>query len=145
MIRGNHDFSFPISKEPTSYDMTQPKQRESFIDANTMSSRVFSTYKSLSKKSPCQESVIKGGVKHSRQLEDYRFKLTRKGDPLFRQKIEEARLKEREESKKKKEREIRSRNSKLYKLIKTKNQMLTVKADIEDLRTKLDNVTRKSL
>ena len=84
------------------------------------------------------KAVIAGGVRRTRQQEEHRLKIIPKpANFQFREQYEE--------EKAKKNFEVRSRTSKLLALIKTKNTLLNVKADITDFKTKVDNQLRQSM
>ena len=135
MIRSKNDFSLPLQKMKQDC-VTQASHRGDEMDRLTVGTkREFClTQKSYSKRSLGDKSqaVIAGGVRRTRQQEEHRLKIISKPANFeFRDKYEE--------EKAKKNFEVRSRTSKLMALIKTKNTLLNVKADITDFKTKVDN------
>lgn len=135
MIRPRNDFSLPLQKVKQDC-VTQASQRDDLDRLTTGSKREFClTQKSYSKRSLMGKAVISGGVRRTRQQEEHRLKIISKPANFeFRDKYEE--------EKAKKNFEVRSRTSKLLALIKTKNTLLNVKADITDFKTKVDNQMR---
>ena len=70
--------------------MVSPSVRKvSNVDEFSGSARNFGSFKSLSKKSIAQQTVIKGGKKRSKQLEDRRYKLARRANFEYLDKMEE--------------------------------------------------------
>jgi len=135
MIRSQNDFSFPVQRTPASQAAGSNKNSENF----TLSSKTALTKNkiSLAKKGSEDRAVIKGGVKHSRQHEERRFKLCKQANFEYLQKMQEEKLKKTSDEK--------NRTNKLLNLIKTKNILLHTKSDIEDFKTKVNNQIRESL
>ena len=90
------------------------------------------TTKSLSKPSLSYKEVITSGVKQRKRKVDKHHKVIPEEKFDFRQKVKEEEFKKHQEY-------IRMRNNKIKNLIKTKNSLLSVKVDIEDFKTKIDN------
>lgn len=81
--------------------------------------------------------MIAGGVKQCIQQEEKKFKLDRKANVDFLEKCEEKKVRPNWE--------LKARNRKLLNLIKTKNSLLQVKSEIEDIKTKVNNKIRESI